>query len=66
MNEQPTIMFKKFETGCQNYRFSKGLHVFHLKKYLLGVWSKARVLPASDLIKWHGQWIFEWVDRTTV
>ena len=42
INEHSIIMFKKFETGCQNYRFSKRLHVFHVRIYLLGVWSKAR------------------------
>ena len=41
VNEQSTIMFKKFKTGCQNLRFLKRLHVLHLRIYFLGVWSKA-------------------------
>ena len=70
MNEKSTCLkscLKKFETGCQNQRFSKRSYVFHLRIYLTGVRSKAiSGLPASDLSKWYDQWIFGWPHETTV
>ena len=66
MNEQSTIILKRFETGYQITDFQKWLLVFHLRIYLTGAWKKTRKWLAHkwlDEVGWPvGFWMGQWDD----